>query len=98
MGGTHVDQWLTHVDVWQKPTQYCKALILQLKINLKAKKKIKKKIPALHLTNGFSSCNCVICLSTPLQWGAFWKQFEKGTVASVMCFLSAKPSPGSART
>ena len=27
--------WLIHVDVWQKPTQYCKAIILQLKINLK---------------------------------------------------------------
>ena len=27
--------WLTHVDVWQKPTQYCKAITLQLKINLK---------------------------------------------------------------
>ena len=25
--------WLIHVDVWQKPTQYCKAVILQLKIN-----------------------------------------------------------------
>ena len=22
--------WLIHVDVWQKPTQYCKAIILQL--------------------------------------------------------------------
>ena len=22
-----------HVDIWQKPTQYCKAVILQLKIN-----------------------------------------------------------------
>ena len=27
--------WLTHVDVWQKPTQYGKAIIFQLKINLK---------------------------------------------------------------
>ena len=27
--------WLIHVDVWQKLTQYCKAIILQLKINLK---------------------------------------------------------------
>ena len=26
--------WLIHVDVWQKPAQYCKAIILQLKINL----------------------------------------------------------------
>ena len=24
---------LTHVDMWQKLTQYCKAIILQLKIN-----------------------------------------------------------------
>ena len=25
--------WLIHVDVWHKPTQYCKAIILQLKTN-----------------------------------------------------------------
>ena len=38
--GTYVYLWLIHVDVWQKPTQYCKAIILQLKINkLKKKKK-----------------------------------------------------------
>ena len=24
---------LIHADVWQKPTQYCKAIFLQLKIN-----------------------------------------------------------------
>ena len=23
--------WLIHIEVWQKPTQYCKAIILQLK-------------------------------------------------------------------
>jgi len=33
--GTYVYPWLIHVDVWQKPTQYCKAIILQLKIFLK---------------------------------------------------------------
>ena len=27
--------WLIHADVWQKPVQRCKAIILQLKINLK---------------------------------------------------------------
>ena len=27
--GTYVYLWLIHVDVWQKPTQYCKATILQ---------------------------------------------------------------------
>ena len=31
--GTYIYLWLIHVDVWQKPTQYCKAIILQLKIN-----------------------------------------------------------------
>ena len=30
---TYVYLWLIHVDVWQKPTQYCKAIILELKIN-----------------------------------------------------------------
>ena len=31
-GGDYVYLWLTHVDVWQKPIQYCKASILQIKI------------------------------------------------------------------
>ena len=29
--GTYVYLWLIHVDVWRKPTQYSKAIILQLK-------------------------------------------------------------------
>ena len=29
--GSCVYLWQIHVDVWQKPTQYCKAIILQLK-------------------------------------------------------------------
>jgi len=40
---------MKHVDIWQKPTQYCKAIILQFKINgknqyniVKLKNKIKK--------------------------------------------------------
>ena len=36
--GTYVYLWLIHVDVWQKTTKFCKAIILQLK------KEIKKKI------------------------------------------------------
>ena len=31
--GTYVYLWLIYADVWQKPIQYCKAIILQLKIN-----------------------------------------------------------------
>ena len=30
---TYIYLWLIHVDVWQKPTQYYKAIILQLKMN-----------------------------------------------------------------
>ena len=37
---THVNPWLIHVNVWQKPLKYCKVISLQLiKIH---KKKIKR--------------------------------------------------------
>ena len=31
--GKYVYLWQIHVDLWQKPTHYCKAIILQSKIN-----------------------------------------------------------------
>ena len=50
--GTHVNPWLIHVNVWQKPLQYCKVISLQLiKINEKKRKKEK-----------------FICYSSNLQW------------------------------
>ena len=42
--GTHVYPWLIHVNVWQKPPQYCKVISLQLKL----KKKKKKETNSLH--------------------------------------------------
>ena len=30
-GGIRVYPWLIHVNVWQKPTQFCKVISLQLK-------------------------------------------------------------------
>ena len=40
--GTHINPWLIHFNVWQKPLQYCKVISLQLmKIN---GKKIKSMI------------------------------------------------------
>ena len=36
--GTHLYLWLMHVDIWQRPTQYCKTTILQLKIKTFLKK------------------------------------------------------------
>ena len=41
--GTHVNPWLIHVNVWQKPLQYYTVISLQLiKINEKKKKKQKQ--------------------------------------------------------
>ena len=42
--GTYVYLWLNHVDIWQKQTQHCKAIILQLKINKLKKKVLVKKM------------------------------------------------------
>ena len=45
--GTHVTPWLIHVNVWQKPLQYCKVISLQLiKINGKKKKDLATKPPS----------------------------------------------------
>ena len=41
--GASVYTRLIHVDVWQKPTQHCKAIILQLK-SKKKKKKLNQSI------------------------------------------------------
>ena len=60
--GIYVYLWLIHVDVWQKPTKFCKLIILQLKNNktnkqtnkinqknLPVKKKKYKNPPQLEL-------------------------------------------------
>ena len=49
--GTYMYPWLIHVGVWQKPTQYCKAIILQLKINFK---KARRK----HSSTGHPKSKC----------------------------------------
>ena len=36
--GSHANPWLIHVDVWQKPTPYCKAVILQFKVHFEKRK------------------------------------------------------------
>ena len=43
--GTYVNPWLIHVNVWQKPLQYCKIISLQLiKINEKNYGNVKEKL------------------------------------------------------
>ena len=40
--GTYIYLWLIHADVWRKPTQYCKAIILQSKISKFLKRGLRK--------------------------------------------------------
>ena len=45
--GIHVNPWLIHANVWQKPLQYCKVISLQLiKINEKKKEEWVDSFPA----------------------------------------------------
>ena len=53
--GTYVYLWLTHVDVWQKPTQYCKAIICQLKIS-KFFKHMSNRNQKVNAKGGGSKC------------------------------------------
>ena len=41
--GIHVNPWLVHVKVWQKPLQYCKVISFQL-IKINGKKKVKIEV------------------------------------------------------
>ena len=43
--GTYVCLWLIHVDIRQKPTQYCEAIILQLKISKEKQRKETQETP-----------------------------------------------------
>ena len=42
--GTRAYLWPVHADVWQKPSQYCKVIVLQLKSILKIRLKIVKNV------------------------------------------------------
>ena len=51
--GPHVNPWLIHVNVWQKPLQYCKVISFQLiKIN-----ENKKFCTAKHTTEETKRCS-----------------------------------------
>ena len=67
----HIYLWLIHVTIWQKPTQYCKAIILQLKINKKKKNNIaisKSNVIQSYQENHISlSPNIFIWLHIPFR-------------------------------
>ena len=53
--GIHIHLWLIQAVVWQKPTQYCKAIILQLKTNFKKEIYINKSMPPTYPHNTFTN-------------------------------------------
>ena len=89
--GTHVNPWLIHVNVWQKPLQYCKVFSLQL-IKKKKKKKKEKKKNLVHWPNiSFIKTGNISALSlcpslgsSPSALLAYWRCF----VLVVCCMFS----------
>ena len=52
---TYICLWQSHSDIWQKPTQYCKTIILQLKLIKKKKRNGKLKHIHTHIHKKFLS-------------------------------------------
>ena len=56
--GIHVNPWLIHANVWQKPLQYCKVISLQLiKINEKKRKKNSNSVNWTWVSSSTQSLN-----------------------------------------
>ena len=72
--GTHVNPWLIHVNVWQKPLQYCKVISLQL-IKIIGWGGRSKQVTVYSLMYSFPSfepvhysmCNSNCCFLTCIQ-------------------------------
>ena len=69
--GTHVNPWLIHVNVWQKPLQYCKVISLQLIKKMKKKKRkyvlishiLWDQFFSLHFLKGLTFLPCLLLFS-----------------------------------
>ena len=93
--GTHVNPWLIHVNVWQKPLQYCKVISFQLiKINGKKKKnppyvcysgdiRDASVIPGLGISPGEGNGNPLqySCLGNPMD-REIWRARVHGVTKS----------------
>ena len=85
-GWTHVNPWLIHVNVWQKPLQYCKVISIQLiNINEKKKKKILKKKKSLMTL----ICVSVSCCAWSWTCQNTFQQYEYPTTSN-WCFSTLK--------
>ena len=70
--GTHVNSWLIHVNVWQKPLQYCKVISLHL-IKINGKKMSFSGLSDYTTTNNHLSpfTSFIPVVNASLQFGKF---------------------------
>ena len=77
--GAHVYLWLIHVDVQQKPTQYCKAIILQLKKN-KTQKTVREALRYVQKARPTK-----VCLVKAMVFPVFMYRCESWTIKKAEC-------------
>ena len=80
-------KWLIHVDVWQKPTQFCKAIILQLKNKVKNYEKFSLKTSVQLCCRTHASLSSTLysslCEALPSVWPRLSWLFPGLTNASI---------------
>ena len=89
--GTYVYLWLIHVDIWQKPTQYCKAILLELKINKFFKKREREIGVPDHLIcllrNLYADQEVTVrTRHRTADWFKIWKGVHQGCILSPCLF------------
>ena len=87
--GMYVYLWLIYVDVWQKTTKFCKAIILQLKKNLPANTRDTGDmglIPGLGRSPGERNGHPLqyFCLENPMDRGTWQAAVHRVTKMSDM--------------
>ena len=82
--GAHVNPWLIHVNVWQKPLQYCKVISLQL-IKINGKKLKHSHIISLQISPAVFYL--LIFLRIYFDGEPFFKSLSSCyNIASALCF------------
>ena len=78
--GTYVYLWLIHVDVRQKPTQYCKVITLQLKIN-----RLKNK----HFWSLYTNNSVISIKRFKKAWLSHWDPWQDILMSQLKCYKNS---------
>ena len=98
--GIYICIWLIHVEVWQKTTKFCKAIILKLKKHINLKRSCSfwvKVIHSLENNNLIWQTRCVNH-SLPIEGGSGWPVYDSNTsqkhhVCVCVCVCVCLPVP-----